>query len=369
MTRNSPVADKIHALRDEINYHNHRYYVLDDPQIPDKEYDRLFRELQSLEQQHPELITSDSPTQRVGATPLEMFEEVKHLVPMLSLNNAFDAQEVEDFERRIRERAEVDKVSYAAEPKLDGLAVSLLYENGVLVRAATRGDGYSGEDVTQNIRTIESIPLRLLGDNVPAVLEVRGEVIMTKSGFEKLNETQRRENQKTFANPRNAAAGSLRQLDSKITASRPLDFYCYAMGQVEGLSMPDTHLETLAQLREWGLRVNSEATKVEGVAGCLAYYDTIQKKRDSLDYDIDGVVYKVDDLAVQTRVGFVSRAPRWAVAHKFAAQEEMTTLLAIDIQVGRTGALTPVARLERRVGKECRAGICRRCDGHQCHIT
>ncbi len=346
------VADKerVLKLREEINYHNYRYYVLDDPEIPDSEYDRLLRELQALEEKHPELITNDSPTQRVGAQPLASFSEIKHLQPMLSLNNAFSDEEVLDFVRRAKEKLQYDQVSseivYAAEPKLDGLAISLLYENGQLIRGATRGDGVTGEDVTQNVRTIDAIPLKLMGEQFPSRLEVRGEVVMTKSGFNKLNEIQRDKGEKVFANPRNAAAGSLRQLDPKVTATRPLMFYSYAVGLVEGGSIPDTQTAVLARLKDWGLPVNSEIKQVQGASGCLEYYNEIGAKRDQLDYDIDGVVYKVDKLVEQEELGFVSRAPRWAIAHKFAAQEEMTRLLAIDIQVGRTGALTPVARLE-----------------------
>lgn len=342
--------ERVLKLREEINYHNYRYYVLDDPEIPDSEYDRLLRELQALEEKHPELITNDSPTQRVGAQPLASFSEIKHLQPMLSLNNAFSEQEVLDFVRRAKEKLQYDQVSqeivYAAEPKLDGLAISLLYEKGQLVRGATRGDGITGEDVTQNVRTIDAIPLKLMGKQFPSRLEVRGEVVMTKSGFNKLNETQRDKGEKVFANPRNAAAGSLRQLDPKITATRPLMFYSYAVGLVDSGSIPDTQTAVLARLKDWGLPVNSEIKQVQGASGCLEYYNEIGAKRDQLDYDIDGVVYKVDKLEEQEKLGFVSRAPRWAIAHKFAAQEEMTRLLAIDIQVGRTGALTPVARLE-----------------------
>lgn len=342
------VSDKerVVKLREEINYHNYRYYVLDDPEIPDSEYDRLLRELQALEQKHPELITSESPTQRVGAQPLSAFSEIKHLQPMLSLNNAFDEQEVTDFDRRANDKLRLKHIVYAAEPKLDGLAISLLYENGKLVRGATRGDGITGEDVTQNVRTIDAIPLKLRGTGYPARLEVRGEVVMTRSGFHKLNETQRKKGEKVFANPRNAAAGSLRQLDSRVTATRPLIFFSYGVGLVEGGEIPGAQTTVLAQLKEWGLPVNPEIKNVKGVKGCLDYYHAIEKKRDQLDYDIDGVVYKVDKLSEQETLGFVSRAPRWAIAHKFAAQEEMTRLLDIDVQVGRTGVLTPVARLE-----------------------
>lgn len=346
MTTAAEAKKRVQQLRDEINHHNYLYYVEDAPEIPDSEYDRLLRELQALEQEYPDLITTDSPTQRVGAAPLKAFAEVKHKVPMLSLNNAFDEQEVSDFDRRICEKLERKEITYAAEPKLDGLAISLLYEDGVLVRGATRGDGSSGEDVTQNVRTIETIPLKLHGKGFPQTLEVRGEVIMTKSGFNKLNETQRAKGEKTFANPRNAAAGSLRQLDSNITATRPLEFYSYGVGQVTGGKLASRHSDILKQLRDWGLRLNPELKVVKGVKGCLEYYQNILNKREQLNYDIDGVVYKVDGLAEQDVMGFVSRAPRWAIAHKFPAQEEMTTLLAIDVQVGRTGALTPVARLE-----------------------
>ncbi len=343
-----PVSDKerISKLRKNIQFHNHRYYVLDDPEIPDSEYDRLLRELESLEKKHPELITPDSPTQRVGDQPLSAFSQIEHLLPMLSLNNAFDDEEVNDFDRRAREKLDVDKINYTVEPKLDGLAISLLYEDGVLVRGATRGDGITGEDVTQNVRTIDAIPLRLQGDDYPKRLEIRGEVVMTKSGFAKLNELQRKKGDKVFANPRNAAAGSLRQLDSRITATRPLMFYSYAVGLVEQGNVPDSHSDILQRLKSWGLPVSSEVKRVAGAKGCIDYYRLIQKKRDKLDYDIDGVVYKVDSIEQQNELGFVSRAPRWAIAHKFSAQEEMTRLLAIDVQVGRTGTLTPVARLE-----------------------
>ncbi len=339
-------TDRIARLRDEINYHNYRYYVLDDPEISDSEYDRLLRELQDLEQQHPELITPDSPTQRVGAAPLDSFDEVRHRVPMLSLGNAFDDEEVRDFDRRARERLGVDSIAYAVEPKLDGLAISLRYENGVLVQAGTRGDGITGEDVTQNVRTIDTIPLRLIGRGWPTLLEVRGEIIMEKAGFEELNRQRRQQGEKEFVNPRNAAAGSLRQLDPRVTASRPLSFFSYGTGEVDGGGLPDRHSRIMECLRDWGLRINPESRVVEGVQGCLDYYRQMQEKRDSLAYEIDGVVYKVDSLAQQEQLGFVARAPRWAIAHKFPAQEEMTVVEAIDVQVGRTGALTPVARLQ-----------------------
>ena len=304
------------------------------------------RELEQLEAKHPELITADSPTQRVGAEPLKQFAEVQHEIPMLSLANAFSDGEVDDFDRRGRERLGVEQLEYSVEPKLDGLAISMLYEDGVLSRAATRGDGTTGEDVTLNVRTIEAIPLRLLGDDYPPRLEVRGEVIMTKAGFEALNEQQRKNDAKLFANPRNAAAGSLRQLDPRITATRPLSFFSYGVGLVSDNYLPQRHSKIMQQLKAWGLPINPENQVVKGVKGCLEYYRNMLAKRDSLPYDIDGVVYKVDRVEQQQELGFISRAPRWALAHKFPAQEEMTTLLDIDVQVGRTGALTPVARLE-----------------------
>lgn len=346
MSASGKVQQRINELREQIDYQNYRYYVLDDPEIPDAEYDRLMRELEDLEAEHPDLITSDSPTQRVGATPLSAFEEVKHELPMLSLGNAFDQDEVLAFDRRAREKLGVESVEYAVEPKLDGLAISLLYEDGKLVRGATRGDGATGEDVTQNVRTIETIPLKLRGTDYPARLEVRGEVIIAKQDFEQLNKTREDAGEKTFANPRNAAAGSLRQLDARLTAKRPLSFYCYGAGLVEGSELPDRHSAILDQLREWGMRTNPETRVVEGIQGCLDYYQTMQEKRDSLDYEIDGLVYKVNRRDQREQLGFVSRAPRWAIAHKFPAQEEMTRLIDIDVQVGRTGALTPVARLE-----------------------
>lgn len=333
-------------LRRIIDHHNYRYHVLDDPEVPDAEYDRLLRELKALEAAHPDLITPESPTQRVGAAPLSAFAEVVHEVPMLSLDNAFSESELEDFDRRIREHLEVAAVIYSAEPKLDGLAVSLRYENGVLVRGATRGDGARGEDITHNVRTISSVPLRLRGDDYPAVLEVRGEVFMPKKGFAELNRRARERGEKIFVNPRNAAAGSLRQLDARVTAERPLEMFCYALGVVEGAVLADSHSKNLERLRTWGLRVCPEWRRVEAAAGCLAYYREILARREQLPYEIDGVVYKVDRVDQQRDLGFVSRAPRWAIAHKFPAQEELTRVLDIDVQVGRTGALTPVARLE-----------------------
>ncbi len=340
------VKQRVEKLREQIRYHNYRYYVLDDPEIPDAEYDRMMRELQKLEAAHPELITPDSPTQRVGAQPLDGFGEVRHEVPMLSLDNAFSDEELAEFDRRVRERLEIEVVEYAAEPKLDGLAISLLYEDGVLVRGATRGDGTTGEDVTQNVRTIHSVPLRLIGKGYPKRLEVRGEVIMPHEGFRKLNERVVAEGQKPFVNPRNAAAGSLRQLDPRITAQRPLEMYCYGVGLVEGGKLPDRHSRILKRLRDWGLRVYKGIETVRGLKGCIRYYNKMEQARSKLPFDIDGVVFKVDRLDQQQALGFVARAPRWAIARKFPAQEELTRVLDIDVQVGRTGAITPVARLE-----------------------
>ncbi len=333
-------------LREQIRYHNHRYYVLDDPEVPDAEYDRLMQALQALEASHPALVTADSPTQRVGAEPLASFSEVHHEVPMLSLDNAFSDEQLGDFDARVRKLLGVEDVEYAAEPKLDGLAISLLYEQGRLVRGATRGDGSSGEDVTSNVRTIHSIPLRLLGKDYPQRLEVRGEVILSHAGFRTLNEQAQESGHKLFANPRNAAAGSLRQLDPKITAQRPLELYCYGIGLVEGGTLADRHSEILQQLRGWGLRVYAGIERVQGLGGCVDYYRRMEQQRDSLPFDIDGVVFKVDRLDQQQQLGFVARAPRWAIARKFPAQEELTRVLDIDVQVGRTGAITPVARLE-----------------------
>ncbi len=344
-----PIAEakrRIEALREQINHHNYLYYALDAPEIPDAEYDRLLRELQDLEQRYPKLITPDSPTQRVGVAPLEAFREVRHELPMLSLNNAFSDEDVTDFDRRIRERLGVEKVEYHAEPKLDGLAISLVYEQGLLVRGATRGDGSRGEDVTQNVRTIGAIPLKLRGSGFPAWLEVRGEVFMTRTGFQQLNEEQQRHGLKPFANPRNAAAGSLRQLDPRITAQRPLTMYSYGVGVVRGGKLPDRHSSIMEKLRGWGLRISPKSRLVNGSEGCLTYYRQMAVERNQLPYEIDGVVYKVDKIAWQERLGELSRAPRWALAHKFPAQEEMTVLLDIQWQVGRTGALTPVARLK-----------------------
>lgn len=338
--------DRARALHELLHEHNYRYYVLDDPQISDAEYDLLLRELQDLERSYPALTTPDSPTQRVGSEPLKAFGEVKHDVRMLSLDNAFSEDELADFDRRVCESLNKVQVDYAAEPKLDGLAVSMRYEAGVLVRAATRGDGTTGEDVTQNVRTIASVPLRLEGAGIPDVLEVRGEVYLSHAGFRELNRQAGEQGQKLFVNPRNAAAGSLRQLDPAITARRPLEMYCYGIGAVEGGRLPNTHSGILQQLGKWRLRVYDDIRVVHGYKGCRDYYRRYEKIREQLPFEIDGVVFKVDRLDLQDRLGHIARAPRWAIARKFPAQECETSILEIDVQVGRTGALTPVARLE-----------------------
>lgn len=339
--------NRINYLRDQLRHHAYVYYIMGKLEIPDIEYDRMYKELEELEASHPELITPDSPTRRVGAEPLSAFSKVQHRIPMLSLDNVFSEQELQAYGKRLHDRLDNDKeIIFAAEPKLDGLAVSIIYNEGRLTQAATRGDGSTGEDVTQNIRTIKSIPLHLIGKDYPDTLEVRGEVFIDKASFEKLNSQAREKGEKTFANPRNAAAGSLRQLDPVITSKRPLSIYCYAVGVVEGYEMPDSHSETLKQIRKWGFPVCNESEVVNGITGCLGYYKKILKNRDRLKYEIDGVVYKVNNFDLQNKLGYVARAPRWAVAHKFPAQEEVTTLNDIEFQVGRTGAVTPVARLE-----------------------
>ncbi|SNS76653.1 DNA ligase (NAD+) [Noviherbaspirillum humi] len=333
-------------LRAEINRHSHAYYVLDNPTIPDAEYDKLFRELVALEQAHPDLLTADSPTQRVGGKPLPQFEQVRHAVPMLSLNNGFDDEDIDNFDRRVREGlADIAEAEYSTELKFDGLAISLRYENGLLTQAATRGDGVTGENVTANIRTVKAIPLRLHGSAHPAVLDVRGEVLMFKADFAKLNARQRDAGQKEFANPRNAAAGSLRQLDPRITAQRTLRFFAYGIGVLEGASLPPTHSALLDWYAELGLPVCRERAVVKGASGLLGFFRDIGQRRKSLPYEIDGVVYKVNRLDQQQALGFVSRAPRFAIAHKFPAEEAMTVVQDIGVQVGRTGAITPVARL------------------------
>ncbi len=340
------IGERLRRLREEIDLHNYRYYVLDAPTIPDAEYDKLFRELQELEARHPSLVTPDSPTRRVGAKPLAEFAPVSHRTPMLSLNNAFEEAEALAFDRRVCEGLEISEAEYAVEPKFDGLAISLVYENGVLTQGATRGDGYTGEDVTANLRTVKAIPLRLAADRPPRLLEVRGEVVILKADFERLNRVQAARGEKEFANPRNAAAGSLRQLDSRITASRPLTFYAYGWGTAEGAPGLARHSQVMDFLAALRLPVCKERGVVRGVAGLLDYFHAIGAKRAALPYDIDGVVYKVNDLVQQERLGFVARAPRFALAHKFPAEEAATELLDIDVQVGRTGALTPVARLK-----------------------
>lgn len=333
-------------LRDELNRHAHAYYVLDNPTIPDAEYDLLFAELQRLESEHPELISPDSPTQRVGGAPLPEFSQVQHDVPMLSINNGFTDEDIENFDRRVREGLSGDApVEYACELKFDGLAINLRYEHGVLVQAATRGDGATGEDVTANIRTVRSIPLKLQTNDPPALIDVRGEVLMFKADFARLNQRQRDAGQKEFANPRNAAAGSLRQLDSRITAQRNLRFFAYGIGRLEGEDFPRRHSELLDWYRTLGIPVCDERAVVQGASGLLDFFADIGRRRSALPYEIDGVIYKVDSVAQQQALGFVSRAPRFALAHKFPAEEATTTVLDINVQVGRTGAMTPVARL------------------------
>ena len=345
---------RILELRAELDQHNYRYHVLDEPSIPDAEYDRLFHELKALEAEHPELVSSDSPTQRVGSAALSAFTQVRHEIPMLSLGNAFEETDMREFDRRVTEGLDLPvgdlfgggaAVEYSCEPKLDGLAVSLLYLDGVLVRGATRGDGTTGEDISVNVRTVRNIPLKLHGSGWPATLEVRGEVYMSKAGFERLNAAQLEVGGKTFANPRNAAAGSLRQLDSKITASRPLEFCCYGIGQVTA-DIADTHIGNLEQLKRWGMPVSRELKLAKGIDECLDYYRDIGERRNGLPYEIDGVVFKVNSIASQRELGFRAREPRWAIAHKFPAMEELTELLDVEFQVGRTGAVTPVARLK-----------------------
>ncbi|WP_407315978.1 NAD-dependent DNA ligase LigA [Pseudomonas sp. nanlin1] len=344
---------RILELRAELDLHNYRYHVLDEPSIPDVEYDRLFHELKALESEHPELVTADSPTQRVGNVALTAFSQVRHEIPMLSLGNAFEDDELREFDRRVTDGLDLPSgdlfaaaaVEYSCEPKLDGLAVSLLYQDGALVRGATRGDGTTGEDISVNVRTIRNVPLKLQGTGWPAVLEVRGEVYMSKAGFERLNAAQLEVGGKTFANPRNAAAGSLRQLDSKITASRPLEFCCYGIGQVSH-DIASTHIGNLEQLKKWGMPISRELKVAKNIEQCLEYYRDIGARRAALPYEIDGVVFKVNSLGAQRELGFRAREPRWAIAHKFPAMEELTELLDVEFQVGRTGAVTPVARLK-----------------------
>jgi len=334
------------ALIQQLNDYSYAYHVKDALIVPDAEYDRIYRQLQDIEVEHPDWIQADSPTQRVGEKPDSGFANVAHVVPMLSLDNAFDNESLSDFDQRIRKLLKAESIIYCCEPKLDGLAISLRYEHGRLVRGVTRGDGLSGEDITSNIKTLHSVPLTLRTKTPPEVLEVRGEIYMPKDGFEKLNQLATEQGEKTFVNPRNAAAGSLRQLDPKITATRPLVMCAYSIGYVEGWEQPESHFEGLMQLSVWGFRVNDLMDRVEGAQGCIDYYEMLNEKRADLSYDIDGIVYKVDKIALQNQLGFIARAPRWAIARKFPAQEEMTRVLGVDFQVGRTGAITPVARLE-----------------------
>ncbi|HGN1705645.1 TPA: NAD-dependent DNA ligase LigA [Providencia rettgeri] len=338
---------EIEELKKQLRHHEYQYHVLDAPEIPDVEYDKLMQRLKSIEEANPELITNDSPTQRVGAAPLSAFETVRHEIPMLSLDNVFDEDSYLAFDKRVRDRLKNhEQLTFCCELKLDGLAVSLLYENGELVQAATRGDGTVGENITANVRTIRAIPLRLTGENIPERVEIRGEVFMPQKGFEELNELARKTDGKVFANPRNAAAGSLRQLDPRITAKRPLTFYCYGVGLVEGETLPDTHYERLMQFKKWGLPVSDYVQLRVGSQAVLDFYHEIERVRPELGFDIDGVVIKVNSIAIQEELGFVSRAPRWATAFKFPAQEQITLLKDVEFQVGRTGAITPVARLE-----------------------
>ena len=342
------LQQQIDKLRQDLRRYEYEYHVLDNPTIPDAEYDRLFHQLKALEAAHPELITADSPTQRVGAKPLSGFAQIRHEIPMLSLDNAFSDEEFYAFIKRIEDRLILlpEPLTFCCEPKLDGLAVSILYVNGVLTQAATRGDGTTGEDITANIRTIRNIPLQLLMDNPPARLEVRGEVFMPHEGFARLNQHALEKGEKTFANPRNAAAGSLRQLDPKITSKRPLVLNAYGIGIAEGVDLPNTHYDRLQWLKSIGIPVNPEIRLCNGTDEVLDFYRDIQNKRSSLGYDIDGTVLKINDIALQEKLGFISKAPRWAIAYKFPAQEELTRLNDVEFQVGRTGAITPVAKLE-----------------------
>ncbi len=340
------IEQSISSLKAQLEEYNFQYYVLDDPTVPDAEYDRVMRALQELEQQNPHLITADSPTQRVSGKADSAFSEVQHLVPMLSLDNVFNQEEFVRFNQRLQDRlGNKESLNFTCEPKLDGLAVSLLYENGSLVRAATRGDGQVGEDITANVKTIKSLPLKLRSP-FPARVEVRGEVFMLRSVFAKLNEIAKQNNEKLFVNPRNAAAGSLRQLDPSVTAKRQLSVYLYGLGIADGIELPNSHFARLELLRQWGLPVCPKNKKVAGLDNCESFYQSILNDRDQLPFEIDGVVFKVDDVKAQEKLGFVAKAPRWAIAYKFPAQEEITQLLSVDFQVGRTGALTPVARLE-----------------------
>jgi DNA ligase (NAD+) len=342
------VLEQISELRQKIRRYDYQYYVLDDPLVPDVEYDRCFTALQKLESDYPQYLTSDSPTQRVGGMPAKTFQPVAHRQAMLSLANVFSRDELHAFIRRVSEKSNSNEkeLLFTCEPKLDGLAVNITYENGVLTHAATRGDGAVGENITNNIKTIAAVPLTLMTEVVPTLIEVRGEVYMPKAGFEALNENARKLGEKTFANPRNAAAGSLRQLNPAITAKRPLAIYCYGVGACEGFKLPDSHMQQLELLRSMGFRVSTDAKLERGLDGCLSYYALMQARRQRLPFEIDGVVYKLDNIDLQHMLGYIARSPRFACAHKFPASEEMTSLLAVDFQVGRTGALTPVARLK-----------------------
>jgi len=364
MNPDNKTRQRVEVLRREIDEHNYRYYVLDSPVVADVEYDRLFRELQELEAAYPQLITSDSPTQRVGAAPLTAFGEVRHRIPMTSMDNAFDDDEVREWDERVRKGLGMEgAVDYTAEPKYDGVSVSLHYRDGVLVQAGTRGDGTTGEDVTANVRTIRIIPLRLHGQGWPALIEVRGEVVIPKRDFERLNNDRLEKGEAVFANPRNAAAGSLRQLDSRITAGRPLSFFPWGLGETSA-PVAGRYSEVIERLRAWGFRVPEFFQRVQGLEGCLAYYQSLARQRHDLPFEVDGIVYKVNELAARERLGFTARAPRWAVAHKFPAQEETTVVESILPSVGRTGVITPVAVL-----KPVRAGARGRRHGHARHAA
>jgi len=345
MSNNKQTAQQqIQQLSELLEEYNYQYYVLDAPSVPDAEYDRVFKALKQLETEHPALLSANSPTQKVGGAALSKFEQVTHQLPMLSLDNVFDSDSLNDFMQRVIDKSALAETAFCIEPKLDGLAVSIIYENGLLIQAATRGDGLTGENVTENVKTITNLPLKLRGENIPALLEVRGEVFMLKAGFNKLNAGLIKAGEKAFVNPRNAAAGSLRQLDSKVAASRPLGFYCYAVGVFEG-ELANSQYQRIEQLKGWGLPVSSEVKRVVGEQACHDFYANIAQKRSSLAYEIDGVVYKVDDIQLQQKMGFVARAPRWATAYKFPAEEAVTVVENVEFQVGRTGAITPVAKL------------------------
>ncbi len=347
MTTPKHILTRITQLRRDLDEYNYQYYVLDRPTVPDAEYDRGLRELQQLEQTYPDTVTPQSPTQRVGAHPLKEFAEVTHEVPMLSLENAFDADDLIAFDKRIRQKLAItDDIEYVGEPKIDGVAVSLLYQHGAFTRGATRGDGITGEDITQNLRTIPSVPLHLRGNGYPPTLEVRGEIYMPLKSFAAYNAALEKAGEKMLVNPRNAASGSLRQLDPTITARRPLALFCYGVGLASDGTLPSRHSDIIHALQQWGLPVNPQTRVLHGIQACMDFHQHLADMRDNLPYEIDGVVYKVNDIAQQQQLGFVSRAPRWAIAHKFPAREELTQIEAIEFQVGRTGALTPVARLK-----------------------